>query len=70
MSDKKQKYKVIRKHTLDAKVGDIISLTDAQAAFLVNKVVLVGSEKVKPKKVSLKVEPKIEPVKTTEDKGE
>lgn len=70
MLDKKQKYKVIRKHTLDAKVGDIISLTDAQAKFLVNKVVLVGSEKVKPKKVSLKVEPKIEPAKTTEDKGE
>jgi len=40
MADKKEKYVVTQKHTLDHKVGTVISLTEKRAASLVNKVQL------------------------------
>ena len=45
------KYIVIKKHTLNHKVGDIIELTDKQALNLVNKVKPAPVEPAKePKK--------------------
>lgn len=38
MANKKQKYVVTQKHTLGHKVGATVSLTEKQAASLVNKV--------------------------------
>lgn len=49
MSDTK-KYIVIKKHTLNHKVGDEITLSDSKAAALVNKIELVPAIEVKKEK--------------------
>lgn len=63
---KTQKYTVVKKHTLDHKVGEVISLTDEKAANLIGKVRLQseGTENVTTSGASKKLKEENEALKS------